>query len=146
MRSTPHARGRALLLELDGDLAIDDVVELLSIVRRQRRVAHARIVLVLVRSVAAPPASVRTALQDALPAILDSCAELLIAVQSDSATRDPAATFLFGTRALPLIGGRQPARFFGSLEDALAHAQSTAPHEILELKRALLRRSLPPRR
>ncbi|HWZ91860.1 MAG TPA: hypothetical protein VNW92_23515, partial [Polyangiaceae bacterium] len=81
-------------------------------------------------------------LQSTLPAILNCCEELVVALEGASAERVQFRAAFQSPR--PGSPRRASARVFDTLSAAFAHAQRAAPHDVLELQRIVLRQSFPP--
>jgi len=138
------ASGRACLLDWDKPLTVDDFFELLSNVKKVRALSGDPVLLIVVvrKQVPVPAHYLLSCLQATLPAILDCCQELVVAVEgvdSERATlRASFQTVRSGTKP------RNSTRVFDTLSAAFAHAQRAAPHDVLELQRLALHQSSPP--
>ena len=135
---------RACLNDWDCALAANDILSLLLALKRAMATAESPVILLLVvrETVPVPANFLLNCLEGTLPAILNCCEQLVIAVEGSGADRSALrATFQTERQA-----GRRRARtaIFDSLSDALAHAQRSAPHDVLELQRHLLQHSCPP--
>lgn len=135
--------GRVRLHEWEEPLLVDHVVSLLLDLREARGDGGARpIVVLVIRPTAFEKGGAPEVLQTALPAILDGCAELVVvARRADARTSALRPIFQPST---PAHAGRKSPRHCESLDEALAYVQNIAPHDVLELRRQNLRRSMPP--
>jgi hypothetical protein len=136
--------GCACLAEWHEPIAVSDIFTLLIALRRGAFEPADRPLLIIRVTSAAPatPPHVLSSLAEALPVLLDSCDELLVAIEGESRDRaDLRATFESSRRS----AAHASTRFFNTLSDALTHAQRSAPHDILDLQRLVLRRSVPPK-
>ena len=141
--SFAFASGHLCLQEWDEPLLVDHVVSLLLNLREVSTTTLARPILIIVtRPTAFAKASLPEVLQTALPAILEGCAELIIVAEPADARGSVLRAILRTPSSAR--GGRKSPRHFESLDQALGHVQRTAPHDVLELRRQSLRRSLPP--
>jgi hypothetical protein len=135
------ACGRVCLHEWDEPLLVDHVVSLLLDLREARSEGGTRpIVVLVIRPTAFEKGGAPEVLQTAMPAILDGCAELVVVVRRADAR---------GSALRPILqpstpAGRKPPRHCESIDEALAYVQNIAPHDVLELRRQSLRRSMPP--
>jgi hypothetical protein len=125
-------------------LLVDHVVTLLVDLRDSQRNRPDRPILILI---VPPSAFIGNGAGDvfltALPAILDACREVIVVAEA----ADPRSGMLRSIFAEPRASqsGRATARHFNSVDEALSHVEGIAPHDVLELKRQILRRSSPPR-
>lgn len=144
MRFCSSASGRACLLEWDRPLAVDDFLTLLLDLKRGRALAGKPLILVLVvrKQVPVPANYLLTCLQATLPAILDCCQELVVAIEGAGVDRSSLRAAFQNNRAG--APRRSPSFVFDTLSAAFAHAQRAAPHDVLELQRVVLRQSFPP--
>lgn len=138
------ASARACLNEWDRPLAVNDVLNLLLALKRAVAANGSPVVLILVvrESVPVPANFLLTCIQGTLPAILDCCEQLVVAVEGASAARAALRTAFQPTRSATTR--RAPPLIFESLSGAFAHAQRFAPHDVLELQRQVLHQSSPP--
>lgn len=138
------ASGRACLVQWDTSINVSSVFALLADLNRIRMNAGAPTMLILVTrsTVPLPPSHVLNSLRGALPALLNLCRELLVAIEGSS----PDRTLL--RAAFIDVGGpkgeHKLPKIFDTLSEAFAHAQGAAPHDVLELQRLVLRQSFPP--
>jgi hypothetical protein len=140
------ATGRACLNDWHRQVEVADILTLLSNLKRAAGISGGPAVLIVVvrKTVPVPTDYVLNSLQATLPAILNSCQELVIAVEGDGAERSSLRACFKNMR--PGLSRRCAAQVFDSLGDAFAHAQRFAPHDVLELQRSPLPRSLPTNR
>jgi hypothetical protein len=80
-------------------------------------------------------------LEATLPATLDGCQELVVALEGNESDR-ASLRAAFQTRRSG-ASMRTPTRLFDTLSAAFGHAQGAAPHDVLELQRLVMRRSFP---
>ena len=135
--------GRACLVDWETSLAVADILSLLANLKATSAAAGTRVILIVAvrKDVPALGNYLVRCLEATLPALLDGCQELVVALEgseNDRAslraalqTRHPGATM------------RTPTRLFDTLSAAFGHAQSAAPHDVLELQRLVMRRSYP---
>jgi hypothetical protein len=97
--------------------------------------------VLVVRAASLASSNAQDVIPTAMPAILDGCAELLIVAEPSDARSGLIRSLLTKTTAC----GRTAPQLFSSLDEALRYAQGLAPHDVLELQRQNLRRSVPPR-
>ena len=120
------ASGCACLSDWDRRFSVDDILNLLLDLKRTLRVAGSpAILLVIVREfVPSPDGSLLNCLQATLPAILDCCERLIVAVEGSNSDRTPIRAAFQTTRRAPTR--HTPAQIFDSLSAAFAHAQAFA--------------------
>jgi len=135
--------GRACLVDWETSLAVADILSLLANLKATSAAAGTRVILIVAVRKDVPELGnhLVRCLKATLPAILDGCQELVVALEgseNDRAslravlqTRQPGATM------------RTPTRLFDTLSAAFGHAQGAAPHDVLELQRLVMRRSFP---
>jgi hypothetical protein len=135
--------GRACLCDWNRPLAVEDILALLLELKRVHANARCSVVLILVvREHVAPLANhVLSSLQATLPAILDCCQNLVIALEGTTSERTPLR-IVFQNHRFGMARNDLPV--FNTLSEAFAHAQRAAPHDVLELQRHVLRQSSPP--
>jgi hypothetical protein len=138
------ASDRACLSNWGQPLAVSDILNLLLDLRRALAVAGSPVILILVirQAVPLPAAFLLNSLQASVPAILDSCAQLVIVIEGAGIDRAPLRSVFQTTRRT--VAKQTPPQIFDSLSAAFAHAQRFAPHDVLELQRLVLRQSFPP--
>jgi hypothetical protein len=135
--------GRACLIEWETSLAVSDIVSLLGHVKAAAATARARVILIVAvrKDVPRPGGYVVRCLEATLPAILDGCQELVVALEGNESDR-ASLRGAFQTRHSGATM-RTPTRLFDTLGAAFGHAQSASPHDVLELQRLVMRRSFP---
>jgi hypothetical protein len=138
--------GRACLLEWDAAVLVDDILGALVELRHARTVADAPLVVLLHfrLSVPFPSSVVRDSLRAALPAILASTANLLVAVDGSGGEREAMRMSLWTVPRNSTL--RTAPITFSSLDQALEHAQSLAPQDVLALRRMVLEQARASRR
>ena len=136
--------GRACLAEWDRSLAVSDILSLLRDLKAALAVAGNRVILIVVvrQDVPAPGNYLVRCLEATLPAILDGCQELIVAIEGNRSDRASLRAAFQARRAGVTM--RTPTRLFDTLNAAFGHAQGAAPHDVLELQRLVMRRSFPP--
>ena len=144
MSFSSSASGCACLNDWDRQLTVNHILNLLLDLKRALTVAGSPVILILVvrESVPAPEDYLINCLRATLPALLDCCEQLLIVVEGSASDRTPIRAAFQTTRR---TAARQtPPRIFDSLSAAFTHAQTLAPHDVLELQRQAMRQSLLP--
>jgi len=146
MNFVASATGRACLNDWHLRVEVADILTLLSNLHEVAAATGRPAVLIVVvrKTVPMPANHILKSLQATLPAILDRCQELIIAVEGDGAERNSFRACLKSTPASP--ARRNRAQVFNSLSVAFAYAQRFAPHDVLELQRPPSRQRRPQNR
>jgi hypothetical protein len=134
--------GRVCLHEWDEPLLVDHVVSLLLDVREAGEGGTRPIVVLVIHPAAFAKGGGPEVLHTALPAILDGCVEFVVVACRADARSSALRPIL--RPSTPTYAGRKSPRHCESLDEALAYVQNIAPHDVLELRRRSLRRSMPP--
>ena len=140
------ASGCACLNDWDQPLAVNQIVDLLLDVKRAATISGTPVILILVirESMPAPGSYLLSCLRAALPALLDCCEQLLVVVEGSTSDRTLIRGAFQTTRRT--AAKQTSVQLFESLSTAFTHAQRFAPHDILELQRQVMHRSLASRR
>jgi hypothetical protein len=101
------------------------------LLQEMKRSERSSIVLILFVPEGVPPPlpNVRDVLVATLPALLDPCREMLVAIEGVGIDREFIRAF-FRVKGLKNV-----PRLYTSLDEAIAHARSLLPQEVLELQR-----------
>jgi hypothetical protein len=126
--------GRVCLCEWSGPVTVAMIISLLSRLKKARESQGAPLLLVLNVNPSAARSLLRSpcAFLNTLPAIMDGCYEILVASDEDNAY--PLGKSIRATLALSTAKRTKSVQSFALLDDALIRAQTTLPHEVIELR------------
>lgn len=131
--------GRVCLCEWSGPVTVTMIVSLLSRLKRIRETADSSVLLILHASPVSSKSMSRSSspFLNGLPAVMASCHEVLVVTDDNSI--EPLRKATLDALVSSSSQNNKQVHFFALLDGAFMHAQSTFPHEVLELRRQRIR-------